>query len=339
MTRRSQLLVIICTVIAIVAIISHSIIAYLKIETSFGGHWVAGPEGGRHSVFLAGSSLAGDGLFWGEIGNVLDLRIEGWGVAGSSTSEWERFQQRATHAKLTIIVVSPYDLNENFLCDFRAEVVPVGQTIEDLWQSKADWPFIKRLLSIYPLAYIRAIFPTAGRSGGVMVGVREKLYTMLGKNISTEAEAGPSLTFNQTGSAQDGKKEKISNWSQDRLLRRLASMRNGVQGKHVFKGPKQLALERMLHQAQEQGRVVVVVLPVSPAYSKEFLTPAVNREFEAALAEAKREVPQALWIRLDQLDKLNSNEFFWDLVHINSYGQKIATEAFMDQLKKIDGLL
>ena len=108
----------------ITAIISHSIIDWLKIETGFGGHWVIESGGDKPSVFMAGSSLAGDGLSWCRISDVLDLRIEGWGVAGSSTSEWERFQNRAKQARLTVIVVSPYDLNENFLCDFRAEVVP-----------------------------------------------------------------------------------------------------------------------------------------------------------------------------------------------------------------------
>ena len=90
----------------------------------------------------------------------------------------------------------------------------------------------------------------------------------------------------------------------------------------------------MMNHAKNRGRLVVVVLPVSPAYAKEFLTPAVEREFEIALAEVQRRASRAHWIRLDQLDELNSNENFWDLVHINVYGQKIATEAFLDQLKK-----
>jgi hypothetical protein len=320
-------------VVAITAIISHGIIAWLKIETTFGGNWVTGHGGGRPIIYMAGSSIAGDGLSWGRISDALNLRIEGWGVAGSSTSEWELFQHKATQPEMTVIVVSPYDLNENFLCDFRAEVVPFGQTIKDLWQSGADWFFTKRLLSTYALTYIRALFPTAGRSEGVMVGVREKFNSMLGNNLFSENKAGPTLSFNENSSAQNGKKDKISNWSPGRMLRRLASMRSGFQGNHVFKGPKQLAFLRMLHQAQKQGRVVVVVLPVSPAYANEFLNPAVRREFEDTLDSVQRSTPQSLWIRLDQLDELNSNEYFWDLVHINVYGQKIATEAFLAHLK------
>jgi hypothetical protein len=53
----------------------------------------------------------------------------------------------------------------------------------------------------------------------------------------------------------------------------------------------------------------------------------------------QRGVPQAHWIRLDQFDELRSNEYFWDLVHMNAYGQQIATVAFLGQLKKISGLL
>jgi hypothetical protein len=83
---------------------------------------------------------------------------------------------------------------------------------------------------------------------------------------------------------------------------------------------------------------VVVVLPVSPAYVKEFLTEDVNREFEKALAEARTSVPTAHWIRLDQMNELSSNEYFWDLVHMNSYGQKIATEAFLARWRESKGL-
>jgi hypothetical protein len=60
----------------------------------------------------------------------------------------------------------------------------------------------------------------------------------------------------------------------------------------------------------------------------------VTREFEEMLADIQHKVPQAHWIRLEQLDELNSNEYFWDLVHMNTYGQKIATEVFLGQLRK-----
>src|SRR5437667_427295 len=79
------------------------------------------------------------------------LRIEGWSVAGSSPWEWETFQRRAPDVGLTFLVVSAYDLNEHFICDFHADTVPPTHTLADLWQSEADWHFAKRVLTQYPL--------------------------------------------------------------------------------------------------------------------------------------------------------------------------------------------
>lgn len=339
MNRKWQLVIILCTVVLITSIISHSIIAWLKIERSFGRYWVIGTEGGgRSSAFMAGSSLAGDGLSWWEISDVLNLRIEGWTVAGSSPSEWERFQHKVTQTKLTIVVVSPYDLNEYFLCDFRANLVPLVQTVKDLWQSKVDWPFCKHVLSLYPLSYLRILFPTAGRSDGVMVGFREKLKNLLRDVLPIQSEAGPTLALNESASTQEYKKEIISLWDPGRTLRRLASLRSACQGIHMYSGPKRQAFLRMLQQAQRQGGVVVVVLPVSPFYAGEFLTPQVKQAFEEVLAYAAHNISQVFFIRLDQLNALKSNDYFWDLVHMNIYGRQIATEAFLGQMRKFYSL-
>jgi hypothetical protein len=37
---------------------------------------------------------------------------------------------------------------------------------------------------------------------------------------------------------------------------------------------------------------------------------------------------------LDRLNDLNSNEYFYDLVHMNPDGQRIATQALLGQLKE-----
>ena len=338
MKARLQFVIIMCAVATITAIVSHSFVSWLRIETRSGGYWSVGRETARQSAFLAGSSLAGDGLSWRKISDELNLRIEGWGVAGSSPCEWEQFQQLATQTKLTILVVSPYDLNEYFLSDFRADVVPLRQTINDLLDSRADWSFWKRVLSQYPRKYLRIVYPTAGRSVGVMAGVRDELTKAVQVVIPIQSEAVPTLSFTENASTQDYHREKISNWSSGRMLRRLAEMRGASQGKHAFNGPKKLAFFRMLRQAQQRGRTVVVVFPVSPIYAKEFLTSEVNREFEAALIEVQHSAPEASWIRLDQVKELNSNEYFWDFVHMNSYGQTIATEAFLPQFIESTGL-
>jgi len=171
-----------------------------------------------------------------------------------------------------------------------------------------------------------------------MVGFREKLKNLLAAVFPFQSEAGPTLTLNESTSTQEYKKEKISLWDPGRTLRRLASLRSSCQGIHMYNGPKGLAFLRMLQQAQKQGHVVVAVLPLSPHYAGEFLTPQVKQAFEEVLAEAKRNIPTTRWIRLDQLDELKSNDYFWDLVHMNIYGQQIATKAFLDQVRKFSSL-
>ena len=247
-------------------------------------------------------------------------------------SEWEHFQGRAEGTLTTVLVVSAYDLNEYIVCDFRAEMAPLGRTIRDLWRTHADWPLCKRLLSQYPLAYVRVLFPTSGRSNGVMVGVREKFKELAGGVFALQAEAGPTLSMGGGELTKQYKTEKISDWDQGRMLRRLTEMKIACQGKQAFDGPKKKAFLRMLEKGSKQGHVIVVVLPVSPAYSREFLTPEVNRAFEQGLAEARSAVPEATWVRLDRIDKLHSNEYFWDLVHMNIYGRQIATEVFLTSL-------
>lgn len=335
MTARLQLILMMCAIAIVTAIVSHGIVSWFRIEASPSGYWEVGQKRARQSAFLAGSSLAGYALALGRIGDELNMKIEGWGVAASSPSEWEQFQIRATGSNLTIIVVSAYDLNEYFLSDFRADVVPLRQTIEDLWHSQAEWSYSKRLVSLYPLSYLRVLFPTAGRSDGVMVGIREKLNNIRPSMLSVESESGPILTFNETSSAQEKKTQRVTDWSPSRTVRRLAVLRSLSQGKHGFNGPKQLALHRMLHYAKQRDHAVVVVLPVSPIYAKEFLTSGVSREFEAALIEVQHSAPEANWIRLDHINELNSNEYFVDFVHMNWYGQMIATDAFLRQFRDL----
>jgi len=333
--RRVKLLIIVFAVITLTAVISHGIVRWMKIETTSGNHWVIGSESRKPSVFMAGSSLAGNGLSWSHIADVLNVSIEGWAVAGSSPSEWEIFQHKASHNRLTVLVVSAYDLNEYILSDFRAELVSTRQTIKDLWNSQADWPFIKRMISQYPLTYIRAIFPTAGRSDGVMVGVREKMRKLMGAALPLESEAGPTLSFSEDAPLERHQEEKISDWDPGRKLRRIAAMRSGCLGKHSYNGPKFLAFLRMLRHAEEQGEVVVVVLPVSPIYKEEFMTQEVQRSFEAAINAASNSSPKSVWIRLDQLDSLRSNDYFWDLVHMNSSGQRVATDIFLHRIEEV----
>ena len=166
-----------------------------------------------------------------------------------------------------------------------------------------------------------------------MVGTRKRLSELLRPWIKIGEEAGPVVGSGSGAGVEEIKTEKITNWSQARTLRRLALMRSACQGKHTFAGPKKLAFLRMLRRAQQQGKVIVVVLPVSPIYVKEFLPSDVSRRFEESLSDLERRVPRASWVHLEKLPALNSNEYFWDFVHMNSDGQQIATDAFLSKIR------
>jgi hypothetical protein len=333
MTRRREFLVILCAVVVITSAVSHVLMLWLRIETTFGEHWQVCPQQPGPPAFLAGSSLAGDGIVWADVCGPIQRPIQGWGVAGSSPSEWEQFQDLASTSDRTLIVVSPYDLNEMFLSDFRANIVPLRRTASDLWNGGADWAFSKRVLSAYPLHYLRQVYPTAGRSQGVIAGVREEI-SQVGSRVQATGEAGPTLSFDGTD-PKSYKKETIADWSPARMLRRLTELRSASQGKHVFSGPKQRAFERMLQRGQTRGSVMVVVLPVSPPYRQQFLTPAVASLFEAALQSAAQRAPAVRWIRLDRHSELNTVDNYWDLVHMNVRGQRLATRGLIAELGKL----
>lgn len=313
--------------------LNHVIAKWIELPGPGMAYRRIGPESGPQ-VFCAGSSVVQFGLSWPKISAVLGQGIENWGLGGSTPTEWEVSQRFSTNTNLMIIGLSLHDLNEYFLCDFRANIVPLRQTIQDLWNSKADWQFSRRTLSQYPLAYLRIIFPTAGKSDAVLVGLRRKMRELIRSSPSAEEKANFLVLPSQPILNFGDQIEKLSDWPEDKALRRLDLLRNQIHGLHWFEGPKHLAFLRMLDRAQQRGRVIVVVVPVAPMYAHKFLTPRVLRSFENALAEGQSVAPQALFVRLDQLPALNANEYFSDFVHLNGDGKRIATAAFLDQLQR-----
>jgi len=330
---KAQLIFVLCSAIFIAAAISHFAAAWLGLPRPVATYRRIGPENGPQ-VFCAGSSVVQFGLSWPEISETLGQGIESWGLGGSTPTEWEETQSLATNTNLMIIGVSLHDLNEHFLCDSHANVVPITQTIRDLWQSKADWQFSKRVLTQYPLAYLRILFPTTGKSDAVLVGLRRKLRELAGLSPSAEDKGNflvlPSKPILDFGAST----ERLSDWPADKALRRLDLLRSEIHGLHWFHGPKHLAFLRMLDRAQQRGGVIVVVAPVAPMYVHKFVTPDVLRSFENALAEGQRAAPQALFVRLDQLPALNSDEYYSDFVHLNGAGRQIATAAFLEELRR-----
>jgi hypothetical protein len=326
-----QLLFVVGAALIIAAAGSHFVAHWIGLPKPGAAYRRIGPTTGPQ-VFCAGSSLLQFGLSWPEISKILGQGMENWGVGGSSPSEWEVSQLAATNVNLMIIGVSIYDLNEYHLGNSRANIAPLAQTIADLWYSGSSWNFSKRLLSQYPLAYLREIFPTAGNADAVLVGLRRKLPTGLRSSAAAEDRANSLVVPKDAVMEFGGSTDKMSTWPAAKLLRRMALMRSETQGQHAFNGPKQLAFRRMLAREQEHGGNVVVVLPVSPTYAKEFLTPEIQQQFEQSLAEVRRQFPQARFVRLDQVAALESDEFYSDPVHLNGAGRDVATGAFLKTL-------
>jgi hypothetical protein len=331
--RWIQLMLIAAIVSLLAAVGSHLTTRWLGIRAGWGEHRVAGSTWPKPLAYVAGSSLLGDALDVQVACHTLEQGMQTWFVAGSSPCEWEELQSRAPDAKLTIVGISAYDLNEHFLSDYRAEIIPLSHTVRDLVQSRSSWAFSKRVVSQYPMTDLRKLFPTLGRSSGVMGAVRDRLEKLLRPGKKVESEAGPTVPDWGGLVVDPSRLETISDWAPDYLLRRLTKLRSACQGQHSFSGPKQLALQRLLKQARRQGEVVVLVLPVSPAYQKEFLDEDTVRRFEASLADHQRAAPGVRWLRVDQVPELNTNNVFWDVVHMNVHGKKIATQNILEWMR------
>jgi hypothetical protein len=325
-----RLVLIIAAALALASMASYSAIDWLRIRSGYGGYQRYGPQDQKASTILYGSSLAYDGIDWDRVAQIYGGAIESWATPGSSPSEWEALNHPSPETSRTIIVVSPYDLNEYWLSDFRANIVSFAGAIRDLQYCGSDGQFCKRILSQYPQVLARAAFPTVGRSQGVMVGIRAALEELIVGVASAEADDGPKFGSPRSSSIT----QKLSDWPAARLQRRLVLMRTGFQGKHWFGGPKKMALMRLLERSEKRGDVIIIVMPVSPTYRREFLTSHVTNEFEDAMNDLRRRNPARPLIRLDKLPKLDDDSMFSDLVHLNIYGQEVATAALVEEMEK-----
>jgi hypothetical protein len=307
---------------------SHLSIRWLKMKVNWGGHKHYGAENLKPVALLHSSSPGYDAIDWDQVSEFLSVGIESWATPGSSPAEWEMMHSRSPEAKRFIVAVTPADLNENSVSDFRANIVPVTQTIRDLREAGSDWQFSKKTLSQYPIFAVRLLFPTAGRADGVMVGVRANLQKLAGRDV----DAGEAPKFAVTGKSTID--EKLSEWPDDRLQRRLLLLRSAIAGEHPFDGPKKVALTRLLKRAQAEGPVLVLVLPSSPTYMEE-LGSAGARAFEGEIAALQASHPKIPFVRLDGISELNSNDYYYDPMHLNMFGQEIATRNFLIRLKEL----
>jgi hypothetical protein len=240
----------------------------------------------------------------------------------ASPCELEALPERLPETDFTFIEVSESGMDEEMLSDFRADVVPPGRTWRDLRESQADEALTRRTMGEYPLRYARILFPTAGRSAGLLVGLRRI------------ARREPVIVF-KWDSSSTWPTNRLSDWDAGRVLRNIETYHLLGGGHHWFAGPKHLALKRMLRRAAVRGKVVVLVLPESPIYNEQVIDASGKKSFETSLAELAAQVPEAKWIRLDRIPELDSNEYFQDLAHLNAYARPIVTAALLKQLEPI----
>jgi len=293
-----------------------------------------GPDTGPQTLCL-GSSLLISAVRWSKVQDFLGQGIETWAIGGSSPDVWEVWQQHRPSDSVTIVGISMYDLNEMHLADDRATVVPLSRTIQDLLESKANSALSHRVLTQYALRYVRFLFPTAGMSDRVQVELRRKIAESTGHQNSLTSHEG--VVFEPPPPVLEGAEStaSIADWSTARLLRRTEVMREENRSRHdFFHGPKYEALHRIMLRAREQGRVILVVLPVSDAYKQAFLGQSDISAFERAIDELRAIVPDAMLVRLDQLSGISDPSHFVDLVHLNSAGRDIATPAFLTRVSE-----
>jgi hypothetical protein len=115
-------------------------------------------------------------------------------------------------------------------------------------------------------------------------------------------------------------------------LRNLASLRSHAGAELVFGGQTWNSLQRYLERGSQQGGVILVVIPESPTYRAEMVSPAALQQFETGLTELRERFPDVLCVRLDQAAELDSDALYWDLVHLNAPGQTIATRVLLARL-------
>lgn len=324
-----KLLILICIVICIASAGSHILTRLLKIKTTSGGYQNYGKKDQLLTARLYGSSIAYSQIDWSKIAETLGGSIECWASLGSTPSEWERAPLPSEGVNRIFIFLSAHDLNENILSDFRADYVPLQQTIQDLLKIKADKVYTKKVLEQYPMKFVHFFFPLFGKAEGVMTGIRDELKKILNKKNKLIASDEPK----QNIMAGTSREERLSDWEPGRLMRRILLMRTAANGKTTFNGLKKLAIHRLINKIYNYNKITLIVSPVSPCYQKEFIPDSVGVQFNGEIEKLKSLFPRMEIIRLDLLPSLKNNAMFSDLVHANTFGEKIGTNYLLTQIE------
>ena len=332
----TQLISAIVAAVALASAGSHCLARWVKLRTAASETFTFGSANGTSPAFRSGSSLSDYGISWPSIADQLHLTIRAWGVAGGSPYEFEHFQKEVPDAKMTFLVVSAYDLDEGMICDFRADIVPFSETVRTLWQTRTDWKDIKTAVSQYPMTWLRTLFPTLGRSRGVLGKLKDNLGRLRGHSgRNEETEAGPTLDLGKNAVEAAFRKGKISDWSESQMAGKVAAMKAGNQFPHGFNWLKRSAFERMVQQGMRSGKTIIVVLPVSAAYTSQIMSADLTQRFNNELAEIRQRNPESLWLSLYDIPELASNDNFCDLVHMNVHGKELVTARFQTWLEHL----
>lgn len=94
MSRKTQLLVIALTVVALASAVSHLVANRLKLRTQAVTPLLFGATNHPVNATAAGSSLTFFGIAWGEVARTLETQVRGWAVPAGSVLEMELLRCR-----------------------------------------------------------------------------------------------------------------------------------------------------------------------------------------------------------------------------------------------------
>ena len=323
MNRKWELATILAVASMLAAGASHAVARWLGIRVQSAEVLQMVPETGKRGLAVGGSSLVYYGIGWQEIATKLGVGVQNNSAPSASPCEIEFTPLGTSAAQLRVLGISLYELNETNVSDARPALVPFAQTLTDLRASSVPWSFMKSLISRYPREEVRQIFPTVGRSVHVMVGLRRKIKELLHKS----AEAVQSV---QSSSEQDA---RLTDWEEGRILRNAATMSAVLDHQQLFDGPKRRALTRIIATATPERPLLVLVLPVSPTYSRLVADPDAQAACYKMLAETLSPRPGLAVLRLDELPALRDDAVFCDLIHLNFAGRALATPLVEAQVR------
>lgn len=321
---RRELALVLAAAVLLASAASHGLARWLGIRVEPVEVMQMVPETGRPGIAVGGSSLTYYGVGWEAMAGRFGVGVQTNAAPSASPAELEFTPLVGSPARVRVLGMSLYELNEANLSDARPVLVPLSTTLGDLRSSAVPWAFSKNLLSRYPREALRQAFPTAGRSMHVMVGLRSKASQWLHRG-------GPALASVQGGSEEQ--KQRLADWPQDRVLRNAAGMNSVLNHEQRFDGPKRRALERILASAAPDRPLLVLVLPVSPTYQRLVAGPGAQSDCNQMLQETLRPRPGLSVLRLDQLPALQEDAVFCDLIHLNLEGRAIATPLVEEQMR------